>query len=356
MREVQKGWAHVCDHSSFVLGDEVEIFEKEYADLLGIRHCIGVGNGTDALELALRAVGVRPGSEVLLPANTFAATPMAVLRAGGVPVLADCDAATGLMNIDEVPSHLTDRTKAVIPVHLYGQAVPVERLTSLIGNDEIVIVEDAAQSHGATRLGFPVGGFGTVSATSFYPSKNLGAFGDAGAVLTSSDDVSDAVTVLRNYGTRISKYRHEVIGFNSRLDSIQAVVLRAKLLRLRMWNAQRAQAAELYSRLLVDVDEVELPVTYPGNEHVWHLYVVRVPNRDHIQKAMRDDGIAVEIHYPTPIHLQPAFAGLGYARGDFPVAEAIANRVLSLPIFPGISESQQLRVVESLKAVLASLR
>jgi dTDP-4-amino-4,6-dideoxygalactose transaminase len=344
--EVTEGFARIVERTAFILGEEVAAFERAYAAFSGVRHCIGVANGTDALELALRAIGVGPGDEVILPANTFIATAAAVVRAGATPALVDCDPVHLLIDPDRTAARVTSRTKAIIPVHLYGQAAPVEAL-----GDSVAIVEDAAQVQGAKRDGRSVGGFGIVAGTSFYPGKNLGAYGDAGAVLTNADDVAQKVRALRNYGSEV-KYAHPEIGFNSRLDPLQAVVLTAKLRRLAAWNDARRAAARRYDALLADVGGVGRPSTLPGNEHVWHLYVVRVPRRDDVLRKLNAAGIGAGIHYPVPIHLQGAFAGLGHQRGDFPVAEAAADEILSLPLYPHITAAQQERVVEALRAAL----
>jgi dTDP-4-amino-4,6-dideoxygalactose transaminase len=266
-------------------------------------------------------------------------------------VLADCDVDHLLIDPSAVLSVVSPRTRANLPVHLYGQIAPMEALQQR----GPVLLEDAAQAHGARRNGAMAGSFGDGAATSFYPSKNLGAYGDAGAVLTNSDALATRLRALRNYGGE-NKYEHPLLGFNSRLDAIQAVVLRAKLRRLAEWNALRRAAAERYDALLAGVEQVVRPRTLAGNEHVWHLYVIRVPFRDEVWKRLRDAGIGADIHYPRPIHLEGAMQQLGYRAGDFPVAERAASEILSLPMFPGITEEQQVRVVESLKAALGESR
>jgi dTDP-4-amino-4,6-dideoxygalactose transaminase len=317
-----------------------------------VAHCIGVANGTDALEIALRALDVGAGDEVIVPTNSFVASALAVARAGARPVLVDCDAQTSLIDVADVERKLGPRTRAVMPVHLYGQLAPVERLAPLLAERGIAIVEDAAQAQGARRHGRGAGSFGALAATSFYPGKNLGAYGDAGAVLTGSDELARRVRALRNYGSEV-KYHHPEPGFNSRLDTLQAVVLSAKLKRLAAWNAARRQSAERYDALLSRIPGVTLPTTLPGNEHVWHLYVVRVPRRDAVLARLQDAGIGAGIHYPTPIHLQGAFRQLAHRPGDFPVAEKLAGEVLSLPIYPGITPEQQERTARALAEALA---
>lgn len=337
--------------TAFIGGPQVSSFEHEYAGFAGVRHCIGVANGTDALEMAFRAIGVRPGDEVIVPANTFIATAEAVVRSGGTPVFVDVRPDTLLLDPDQVEAALTQRTRAVAPVSLFGQVAEVERIAAVIGHRQIAIVEDAAQSQGAERLGQRSGSFGRVAATSFYPGKNLGAAGDAGAVTTDDDDLARAVRLMGAHGSE-RRYDHETFGFNSRLDTLQAVVLSAKLRRLKDWNARRAEAASRYGELLRDTPRVRLPVTAEGNQHVWHLYVVRVPDRDRVLEALHLEGIGAGIHYPVPVHLTRAFAGLGGRTGMHPVAEAAAHEIISLPLHPHISAGQQERVVEVLTAAV----
>jgi dTDP-4-amino-4,6-dideoxygalactose transaminase len=350
--EVRRGFEEVMGASAFVLGPPVAEFEREYARFSELPHCVSVASGTDALELALRAAGVAAGDEVVLPAHTFIASATAVLRAGAKPVLADVDPEAQLMGASGAARRLGPRTRAVLAVHLYGQLAPVEELAALAREAGVLLLEDAAQCHGARRHGRPAGSFGVAAATSFYPGKNLGAYGDAGAVVTRHDEIAEGGRGWRNYGRR-SAYEHELAGFNSRLDTLQAVVLRAKLRHLAAWNEARREAARRYDALLVDLPGVGRPRTLPGNEHVFHLYVVRVPDRDRVLEKLRAEGIGAGVHYPIPLHLQPALRHLGHRPGDFPEAEAAAREVLSLPIFPGIQASQQERVVDVLRGALA---
>jgi dTDP-4-amino-4,6-dideoxygalactose transaminase len=347
--EVEDGVRRVLETASFIGGKDLQAFEEAYARYCGASHCVGVANGTDALELALRACGVGPAADVILPANTFVATAEAVVRAGAKVVLADVD-EDFLVDPESVRERLTDRTAAAVPVHLYGQMAPMERLAEVVG-DGVALVEDAAQSQGASRFGRRSGSVGLAAATSFYPGKNLGAYGDAGAVTTSSEAVAERVRQLGNHGGA-RKYEHLVVGTNSRLDSIQAVVLSAKLARLDAWNAQRRQAAERYADLLAGARGLRLPRVADGNEHVWHLFVVELEERERVRVALEAAGIGVGIHYPRPVHLLPAFSFLGHGPGDFPVAEAHAGRILSLPMFPGITAQQQARVAEVLLEAL----
>jgi dTDP-4-amino-4,6-dideoxygalactose transaminase len=349
--EVALGWAEVLKATAFVGGPQVTAFEAEFAEYSGVRHCVGVANGTDALELALRALGVGPGDECVLPANTFIATAEAVARAGAVPVLVDCVEDTALIDVDAIKEKLGPRTKAIIPVHLYGQTAPVEEIIRIANATSVAVLEDAAQAQGARRYGVTAGALGDLAATSFYPGKNLGAYGDAGAVLTGDDKLAARVRLLGAHGSP-RKYEHTELGFNSRLDTLQAVVLSAKLRLLEGWNSARRAAAERYSALLGELPGVRTPVVLEGNEPAWHLYVVRVPDRDRVLSELHAAGIGAGIHYPTPVHLTGAFASLGHGIGDFPVAERIAGELLSLPLFPEITRAQQEFVVETLaKAV-----
>jgi dTDP-4-amino-4,6-dideoxygalactose transaminase len=349
--EVESGFDDVLAAGDFIGGKAVAAFEQEYAEFVGARFCIGMGNGTDALEMALRAVGVGSGDEVIVPANTFIATAEAVVRTGARPVLVDVDDEALLIDPAQVAQALTDRTRAVIPVDLFGQVAPFEQLPGRLDERGIALIEDGAQSQGATRSGRAAGTFGTLAATSFYPGKNLGAYGDAGAVTTDDKVLAERVRLLGAHGSP-SKYQHTQIGFNSRLDTLQAVVLRAKLRRLRRWNDERRAAAARYDRLLDGVSGLRLPVTLPGNEHVWHLYVVRVADRDELLRRLHADGIGAGVHYPVPVHLTPAMAELGYGPGSFPVSERAASTILSLPLFPGITAAQQDRVVDALLRAL----
>ncbi len=349
--DVMADLGQVMATGAFVGGPQVDAFEREYAQFVGVEYCIGVANGTDAVEMALRAVGVGPGDEVVLPANTFVATAEAVARIGAVPVLVDVDHASLLMDPNLVSAVVTDRTRAVVPVHLYGQIAPLELIQAALGDRDIAVVEDAAQSQGASRQGVPSGAGGDVGATSFYPGKNLGAGGDAGAVTTDDAEVAHRVRLLGAHGSTV-KYVHEAIGFNSRLDAVQAVVLRHKLRRLERWNELRRAAADRYRELLREVPGVTLPSVLAGNVPVWHLYVIRVPERDAVLASLHDAGVGAALHYPTPVHLTQAFAGLGHVAGDFPVAEEAADTLLSLPMFPHITTSQQERVVDVLGGAL----
>lgn len=347
--DVLPRWREQLLSAGFVGGPDVAAFEAEYAAYIGVEHCVGVANGTDAVELALRGVGVEPGDEVIVPANTFIATAEAVSRIGAVPVLVDVDPQYLLIDPEAVVAAVTDRTRAVVPVHLYGQTAPVEALRGIAEKHALAVVEDAAQSQGASSAEGRAGALGRVAATSFYPGKNLGAAGDAGAVLTNDGEIARLARTIAAHGSAV-KYVHDVVGFNSRLDAVQATVLRSKLRRLEDWNEARRAAAQRYAELLADVDGVVVPRSRPGNRDVWHLYVVQVDDRDRVLGELNAAGIGAALHYPTPLHLTDAYRSLGYAEGAFPVAEWTAKRILSLPMFPHLTQEQQERVVEVLRA------
>jgi dTDP-4-amino-4,6-dideoxygalactose transaminase len=349
--EVLPVWNAQFASAGFIGGPEVTAFEDEYAEYIGVGHVVGVSNGTDALELAFRAVGVGAGDEVIMPANTFIATAEAASRIGAVPVFVDVDADFLLIDPEAVEAAITPRTRVIAPVHLYGQMAPVERILPIADAHGIVVVEDAAQSQGASSVAGRAGALGRVAGTSFYPGKNLGAAGDAGAVLTNDAEIAGFIRNIAAHGSS-EKYVHNRIGMNARLDAVQAPVLRAKLRRLDAWNAARRAAADRYRELFTDVDGLTIPAVRPGNEDVWHLYVVQVEERERVMTEMAEAGIGVAIHYPTPVHLTGAYAGLGYRRGQFPVTETAADRILSLPMFPHLTECQQASVASAVVAAV----
>ncbi|WP_045731222.1 DegT/DnrJ/EryC1/StrS family aminotransferase [Pseudarthrobacter chlorophenolicus] len=348
---IREGFNRVIAESSFIMGPQVGEFEEAWARYCGVPFAMGVGNGTDAIEFALRAAGVGPGTEVVLPANTFVATAGAVQRCGARVVLTDCNEHF-LIDSVQATDRVTAKTRAVIGVHLYGQPAAVEELRSATP-PEVAVVEDMAQAQGATRNGVRAGALGDVAATSFYPGKNLGAYGDAGAVMCATPEFADRVRQLRNHGG-IRRYEHLVVGFNSRLDTLQAVVLNAKLALLDEWNLQRVEAAMRYEQLLDDLEMVTLPKAAIGNGHVFHLYVVRVPDRDRVVRELNAAGIGAGIHYPSPVHLLQAYAHLGHRKGDFPTAEEQSAEIMSLPLFPGITAGQQEQVADCLRRVLGA--
>jgi dTDP-4-amino-4,6-dideoxygalactose transaminase len=335
--ELTRAVSAVIERGDFILGSAVEQFESEYAAYIGTRHAIGVGTGLAAIELALRAFDVGPGDEVITPANTFIATVLAILGVGATPVFADVDPATYTIDADAVASAVSARTRAIVPVHLYGQPVDVDALSAVARRHDLVVIEDAAQAHGARYKGARAGSCGAAAAFSFYPSKNLGAFGDGGIVTTNDDRTAEKLRLLRNYGQRV-KYHHTMAGTNSRLDTLQAAVLRVKLPHLDRWNAARRRHAAAYDERLRG--RVVTPAAAADVEHIFHLYVVESDDRDGLQQRLRQRGIETGIHYPVPAHLQDACASLGYKAGAFPVTEKAAGRILSLPIYAELTEQQ----------------
>jgi dTDP-4-amino-4,6-dideoxygalactose transaminase len=333
---------------AFIGGPAVAAFEQEYAHYTGTRYCVGMGNGTDALEAALRALGVGRGDEVILPANTFIATAEAVLRIGATPVLVDVHPRTLLIDPDAVDAAAGPATRAIMAVHLYGQPAPVELLEPIARRVGAAIVEDAAQSHGARRHGGASGSLGRIAATSFFPGKNLGAAGDAGAVTTDDPELARTVRMLGSHGSERT-YEHVICGFNSRLDAVQAIVLSAKLRRLDDWNTRRREIAAAYQALLHDVEEITHPVVAEGNEHVWHRYVVRVRDRDRVAATLAAAGVATGIHYPVPLHRSPALDGQTVRRNDCSVADAAASQILSLPMFPHMTATQLVAAAQALR-------
>lgn len=344
--EIADAMTRVLDSGWYILGNEVTSFEAAYADYCRAKACVGVANGLDALELALLAMGVGEGDEVIVPSNTYIATWLAVSHVGAVPVPVEPDAT---YNIDpaRIEAAITSRTKVILPVHLYGQAADMTAILDIARRHGLRVLEDGAQAHGARHDGVRLGAHGDAVAWSFYPGKNLGAMGDGGAVTTNDPEIADRLRVLRNYGSRV-KYHNEVVGFNSRLDELQAAILAVRLNRLDAENAQRSRIAAIYDRGLKDSGLV-LPSVATGSESVWHLYVVRTDDRDGLATFLREQGIATMIHYPIPPHLQPAYADLGIGEGSLPISEAIHREVLSLPIGPTTTEEQAQRVVDAVQ-------
>jgi dTDP-3-amino-3,4,6-trideoxy-alpha-D-glucose transaminase len=329
----------VAEDSAFILGRHVEAFENEFAEYCETDHAVGVGSGTDALALTLRALGVGPGDEVVIPANTFIATAEAVSIAGARPRLVDPDPETGLLTAEGVAQALSPRVRCIMPVHLYGATVDMDPILDLARTAGIPVVEDACQAHGARYRGRRVGSLGEAGCFSFYPAKNLGAWGDGGAVATNSEAIADRVRLLRSHGER-PRYRHREVGTTARLDGLQAAILRVKLRRLDDWNDQRRQAASDLRRALSGA-QVELPAAPgPDGDHVYHLFVVQCEDRDGLREELSARGIASAVHYPVPIHLSEAYADLGHEAGDFPIAEAMAETVCSLPIYPGMTSAE----------------
>lgn len=348
----------VIDRGDFVLGQALAEFETAFAQACGVEYAVGVASGTAALALALQAYGIGAGDEVLVPANTFVATLMGVIQAGAKPILVDCHLDTALIDLAAAAQKITPNTRAILPVHLYGQMVSPQQLQDFARSYNLIIFEDAAQAHLASREGYRAGSVGVAAGFSFYPSKNLGAFGNGGMLVSNDPEISQKARSLRNYGAP-SKYFHTDIGTNSRLDSIQAAILNIKLPHLEGWNRSRHQAARQYDRLLAPLaDKGILPVrdeTETG--HVYHLYVIRIlphcpVDRQQLQEQLTAVGIQTGIHYPIPCHLQPAYRYLGYQQGDFPNAEILCEEIVSLPMYPGISEEQIAIVVEQITAII----
>jgi dTDP-4-amino-4,6-dideoxygalactose transaminase len=344
--EIDAAIAGVIGRSAFVGGPAVEQFEREFAEYCGARHCIGLANGTDALELALRALAIGPGDEVITVPNSFIATAAAIAAVGARPVFVDIDPLTQLLDAARLPDAITPRTRAIMPVHLYGQPADLDAIQEVADAFGLRVIEDACQAHGARYKGRRVGAIGDVGCFSFYPGKNLGAYGDGGALVTNSDEIAARVRQFGDHG-RIDKYRHAVLGRNSRLDGMQAAILSAKLRHLDSWNAARRRiAAELTAGLAES--GVVTPTVAPDVESVFHLYVIQTTARDAVADALREAGIASGIHYPIPIHLQPAFQGrpaaLGVGRDGCPIAEEQAGRLLSLPIYPELQDDEIERI------------
>jgi dTDP-4-amino-4,6-dideoxygalactose transaminase len=350
----------VIERGDFVLGQALKDFEAAFAAVSGAKYGVGVASGTDAIALGLQACNIGPGDEVILPANTFVATLIGVLRAGAKPIFVDCDPQTALIDLEAAARAVTPQTKAILPVHLYGQMVSPRQLLDFAETHKVLIFEDAAQAHLAEREGYRAGSVGIAAAFSFYPSKNLGAFGDGGMLLTSDPDVAEKMLRLRNYGAS-QKYVHVESGTNSRLDTIQAAVLHEKLPHLPQWNRDRLNAAQHYDNELAPLTSNGLtPIqNHSGEGHVYHLYVVKVDDagatkRQQLQEKLSAVGIQTGVHYPIPCHLQPAFTHLGYQVGDFPNAEMLAKQILSLPMYPGLSHSQVQEVVAAIASSLSA--
>jgi dTDP-4-amino-4,6-dideoxygalactose transaminase len=343
---IEQVFRELMTRGDFIMGAAVERFETEYAAYIGARHAIGVGTGLSAIELALRAFDVGPGDEVITPANTFIATVLAILAVGAKPVFVDMDAASYCIDAAAIGAAVTPRTKAIVPVHLYGQPVDLDAVLAVAQRHGLVLIEDAAQAHGARYKGRRAGSFGHAAAFSFYPSKNLGALGDGGIITTSDDRAAARLRLLRNYGQRV-KYYHAIPGTNSRLDTLQAAVLSIKLPHLDGWNAARRRHADAYAKRLGSA--VKTPVASAGVEHIYHLYVIETPEREALEQRLKAKQIQTGIHYPVPAHLQEACASLGYKAGDFPVTEAAAPRILSLPMFAELTDAQIDYVCDAVK-------
>jgi dTDP-4-amino-4,6-dideoxygalactose transaminase len=351
--EVDAAIMEVVENTAFVGGKYVQQFEEDFATFCGTKHAVGVSSGTSALHLALVAMGIGPGDEVITAANTFLATTEAITHAGATPVLVDIDAVNFNIDPAKTEAAITDKTKAVIPVHLYGQAADMDAVTAVAEKHNLLVLEDAAQAQGAEYKGKKMGSMGTAGAFSFYPAKNLGAYGDAGAVVTDDGGIADRIRVLANHG-RAGGVDHVVEGYNARLDGIQAAVLATKLPKLSGWNQMRAEAAERYDELLSGLD-LKVPQRMPYAKHIYHLYVIRVRNRDRVKELMGEKGVGCGLHYALPIHTLSAYKHLGKPEGSYPVAEEVVSEILSLPMFPEITAEQQKYVAGCLGDVLEKM-
>lgn len=347
--ELDAAYQHVMTSGWYILGSEVEAFEAEFAAYCGVKHSIGVGNGLEALHLILRASEIGPGDEVIVPSNTYIATWLAVTYAGATPVPIEPDERTYNIDPTKIQQAITDKTRAIIAVHLYGQSADMDAINEIARLNGLLVIEDAAQAHGARYKGKRVGSLGDAAGFSFYPGKNLGAYGDGGAVTTNDSSLAERVKILRNYGSSV-KYVNEVPGFNSRLDEMQAAFLRVKLKHLDQWNELRCAIANYYNEHL-PAEAIILPYVPEWADPVWHLYVIRTRNRAKFQHELEEKGISTLIHYPIPPHLQQTYQELGYKEGDWPIAERLANEVLSLPIWPQMQKRKIVKVVEGIVAL-----
>jgi dTDP-4-amino-4,6-dideoxygalactose transaminase len=345
--QVDAAVARVIESAQFVLGPEVAAFEERFAAYCGVRHCVALNSGTSALHLALLAAGVGPGDEVITVSMTFVATTAAILYCGAKPVFVDVDPDTWTMNPNLVKAAITPRTKAILPVHLHGLMADMDPIVEVADCAGLIVIEDAAQAHGSEYRGLRAGSIGDIGCFSFYPGKNLGAYGEAGAAVTNSSDLARQLALLRDWGQE-SKYNHVLPGYNFRMDGIQGAVLNVKMAYIESWTGARQAVASHYDRLLARA-QFKRPAPPPHCRHVYHVYAVEVEHRDQVQKALSAAGIGTGIHYPVPVHLQKAYGELGYGRGDFPVTEAIANRFLSLPIYAELQPEQVANVVLELE-------
>lgn len=349
--EIDAALTDVIASCAFILGARVQAFEKAYATYCGVEYCIGVSNGTDALNLALAALDIGPGDEVITTSHTFGATVEAILQSGATPVLVDIEPAHFTLNTEQVEACITSRTRAIMPVHIYGQVADMEPLLALARKHDLQVIEDAAQAHGARYRGKRAGTLGDVGCFSFYPGKNLGAYGDAGGLVTADAEIAERVRTLRNHGQDPkAKFVYREVGYNHRMDGFQGAVLGVKLPYLDRWNEARRRVAAQYDTGLASVDSVVTPPVAAYGEHVYHLYVVRVPDRDALATDLKAAGIQTAVQYPIPLHLTPAYAGLGYGPGALPECERACKEILSLPIFPDLTPAQIEHVIARVRA------
>lgn len=350
-QEVDKAVQEVIESCAFIKGPTTRQFEENFARYCSVKHCVGVGNGSDALYLTLRALGIGRGDEVITAPNTFIATTESISQTGAKIVFVDIHPKTYNIDVSKIEEKITSKTKAILPVHLFGQPADMNPILKIAQKHKLFVIEDSAQAHGASYFGKRVGGFGNAACFSFYPGKNLGAYGDAGAVVTNDKALAQKLSMLGDHGSQ-KKYVHEMEGVNSRLDSIQGAVLNIKLKYLDEWNAKRRKNAHHYTKILKDVADVIPPFELENTEPVYHLYIIQVPDRDKMIAKLADNGIASGIHYPTALHLLPAYQHLGLKAGSFPVAENFANHILSLPMYPELTESMIGLVCDSIKKSL----
>ena len=343
-KEIDEAIQRVLNKCNFIMGDEVKIFEEELASFCSAKYAIGVSSGTDALFLSLKAINIQPGDEVITVPNTFIATTEAITMAGGKIIFVDIDEETFNIDTSKIKSTITNKTRAILPVHLYGQPAYMYPIIDLAKKYNLKVIEDAAQAHGAEYNNKRVGALGDIGIFSFYPGKNLGAYGDAGAVVTNDPDISNKIAMLRNHG-RTKKYEHEYEGYNCRLDTLQAAVLRVKLKYINSWNEARRNHASSYRKLLQNTDII-LPTEQNDNKHIYHIFAVRVADRDNLLNKLKNEGIGAGIHYPIPLHLQPAYRYLGYKKGDFPTTEKCAREIISLPMYPELDEGKIKKIAE----------
>lgn len=349
-REIDAKISLLVSNADFILGKDLEEFEREFAEFCGIRYCVSVSSGTDAIAIALKAMGIKYGDEVITVPNTFIATVEAISLVGARPVFVDISEEDYNINVNLIREKITSKTKAIIPVHLFGLPADIKGVIDVASSSNLFVIEDACQAHGAEFENKKVGTFGSIGCFSFYPAKNLGAYGDGGAMVTGNEELYRKMLALRSHG-EVEKNKHEIIGSTNRLDNLQAGILRVKLKYLNRWNEKRRENAAIYRKYLSGM-ELIVPEELEGRKHVYHIFAIRVKNRDKIKRELFNRGIATGVHYPTPVHLQKAYSFLGYRRGDFPVSEKVAEEILSLPIFPELTENQIKYVCDSLKEVI----
>lgn len=347
--EIDEAIQNILNTTSFIMGKELEKFEEEFASFCNTKYAIGVANGSDALILTLRACSISEGDEVITVPHTFIATTEAITHIGGKIVFVDISPKTYTIDVSKTEEKITEKTKAIILVHLYGQPADMDPILKIAKKYDLKVIEDAAQAHGAEYKGEKVGSIGDVACFSFYPGKNLGAYGDAGMITTNNKGIAEKIKLLRNHGRITKKYEHDVEGYSSRLDNLQAAILRVKLRHLNKWNESRRKNAKKYNEILSNIDGIITPYEADYAKHVYHLYVIRTENREKLRKVLKSKGITSGIHYPIPLHLQPAYKYLGHKEGDFPVTEKASKEILSLPMFAELKEKQIIKIVESIK-------